>query len=98
MPRGRRPGTPQPAEDEATLLAKGATPPLAKLATRVGELRVEKGWTRQQLTTAASLNNRQLTEIETGGRDPTFTTLLKLCHAFDLDSIDTLIGRPLPPM
>ena len=67
----------------------------ALLAQRVGELRYRNGWNWIELGHAATVHPRLLEEIETGPRDPQFSTLLKIAEAFDLHSLDELLS-PLP--
>ena len=88
MPRGRRPGEPQPAPDRSALEKGGVEPELARLAEAIGTVRVQRGWTRQQLADASGTNNRIVLGIESGIRDPNFTTVVKLCRALRIQKLD----------
>lgn len=92
MPRGRTPGPPQPSPQAAALVAAGIDPDLAMLAARIGSLRVRNGWTRQQLSDHSGVNNKQITEIEEGVRNPSFSTIVRLARALGLASVDELFA------
>jgi DNA-binding XRE family transcriptional regulator len=93
MPRGRKPGVPQPATSVEELRALGIDEPYVCLAVNVGRRRFEMGMTRNQLAEAADLNNQVLSSIELGRRDPSLSTLLKLCDALGIESLDELIAE-----
>lgn len=88
MPRGRRPGPPQPAPDLDTLIQRKVVPDLAHLAVTVATLRVQRKWTRQQLADRAQISNHVVTGIEGGTRDPNFTTVSRLLRTLGLNSLD----------
>lgn len=88
MPRGRRPGRPQPAPERSVLEREGVAPELARLAETIGTLRVEREWTRQQLVEESDTNNQVVASIEAGTRDPSFTTLVKICRALGVQELD----------
>jgi len=88
MPRGRTPGQPQPAPTPEELNRAGAPPDLARLALVVGVARVEVGWTRQQLAEASHTNHQVIVGIESGSRDPNFTTVLRICRTLGIPSLE----------
>jgi DNA-binding XRE family transcriptional regulator len=92
---GRRPGEAQPPPALEDLLQRGITRERAYLAVQVGTRRHRKPWTRAQLATRAAVNLRQITQIETGERDPHFTTVIKVAKALELHALDELLG-PMP--
>jgi transcriptional regulator with XRE-family HTH domain len=92
MPRGRPPGAPQPVADPETLRANRVDEAAARLALSVSRLRVQRGWNRQQLADAAGLNHAVVTGVETGSRDPSFSSIVKLARALDVDSWSELLG------
>lgn len=94
MPRGRVRATPQPPAVLGALVRSGIEPHFAEMAVRIGQMRVSRGWTRQQLCEATGLNNRALAEMEQGTRDPSLSTLVKLCQVLGLRSFDELLGMP----
>jgi transcriptional regulator with XRE-family HTH domain len=51
---------------------------------RVRALRMEKGWTQEQLADRADLNLVQISRIERGVREVRLTTLLSLVAAFEI--------------
>jgi transcriptional regulator with XRE-family HTH domain len=67
----------------------------ALLAYEVGRRRVATSLTRDQLAKKAGVNVRQVTEIESGVRDPSFTTVVRIAKALNLSALDELLG-PLP--
>jgi len=94
MPRGRRPGPPQPIADPAVLRAAGVEDRFIHLAVATGRLRDGRGWTHQQLADAADLNHAVVAGIEAGTRDPSLSSLIKLCRVFSVRSWDELLGPP----
>lgn len=92
MPRGRTPGPPQPAPRLDELTASGVPSEAARLAQRLGRLRVKRGWTHQQLADAAQVNRSIVVGIENGVRDPAISSLRKIKLALELDSWDELLA------
>lgn len=92
MPRGRRPGPPQPPPDEEQLLDEGVAPARVRLAVRLGQARFERGLTHQQLAEAAGLNRSIIVGIESGQRDPAFSSLVKLQSFLGLGEWEDLLG------
>jgi transcriptional regulator with XRE-family HTH domain len=73
-------------------MQRGVAADLAHLAVTVGSLRVDHGWTRQQLADASQTNNHVVTGIESGTRDPTYTTVVKLLRALGVGALDLRAG------
>ena len=67
----------------------------ALLATRVKALREASGATLYGLARRAEIHGTYLRQIEEGSRNPSLEQLVRLAAAFDLRSLDELIG-PLP--
>ena len=93
MPK-KRP-IPQPAPSAAALIKAGMSRERALLAQRVGELRFSQDWNWIELGKKAKVHPKQVEQIELGPRDPQFSTLMKIATAFELHSLDELLG-PLP--
>jgi transcriptional regulator with XRE-family HTH domain len=51
--------------------------------------------TWSQLAAKAKVNPKQIEQIETGMRNPSFTTVIKVAGALELRALDELLG-PLP--
>lgn len=85
----------QPIPNRKTLRAAGVSRVRAELAVQLGTLRVAEKWSWTDLANKANLRLIQVQEIEAGGRDPAFSTLVKLAVALRLRSLDELLG-PLP--
>jgi transcriptional regulator with XRE-family HTH domain len=77
------------------LLGLGISRERAELAVRVATLRLDREWNWTDLATAAKVNGRQISEIESGKRDPRLSTILKIARALELHSLDELLA-PLP--
>jgi putative transcriptional regulator len=92
---GRPAGPPQDPPLLKELLDRGLSRVRANLAVQVGTLRFEIPLTRAQLATRAGLNPRQVEEIETGKRDPSFTTVVRIANALQIRALDELLG-PMP--
>lgn len=97
MPRGRRAGAAQAAPELGQLVNAGVEPDFAALGARVGQLRVERGWTWQQLADKADINHRQVKDIEAGRRDISYSTLVKLCRVFDFPGLGEFLGPLASP-
>lgn len=63
-----------------------------KFAYRLKELRIEKGFTQDQLAEKADLSHGCIAMLETGKRTPTGNTLSVLADIFEC-STDYLLGR-----
>lgn len=71
---------------------KEADPLLLRFGARVKARRIEFGWSQEDLAEAADLHRTFVVGIETGRRNPTVTSLLKLFDALDLSPNDLLTG------
>ncbi len=65
---------------------------MSSFASRLKELRVEKGYTRQKLADTLSVSERLNSYWENGLRECDFGMLIKIADLLDV-SIDYLIGR-----
>lgn len=65
---------------------------MSSFASRLKELRVEKGYTRQKLADTLSVSERLISYWENGLRECDFEMLIKIADLLDV-SIDYLIGR-----
>lgn len=55
-------------------------------------LREERGWSRNRLATEAGVVYNTIKLLELGRHDPSLTVLLGLVRAFDLCSVEELLG------
>lgn len=62
-----------------------------KLAEKLKELRLEKGLSQKEVSTALGLTRSAFTNYENGYREPSLETLKKICQFFDV-SADYLLG------
>lgn len=53
-------------------------------------LRLQRGWTVQQVATAAGLNRVHVGVIERGGNSPNLRTFVALCYALGADPTEVL--------
>jgi len=63
-----------------------------KIENRIAELREQKGWTQEELSTTIGISRAALSHYEKSRRKPDFETLTQLADLFQV-SIDYLIGR-----
>lgn len=63
-----------------------------KIGNRIAELREQKGWTQEELSTLIGISRGALSHYEQSRRKPDFETLTKLADILQV-SIDYLIGR-----
>ena len=69
------------------------TPPQRQaLSARVRELARQRGMSVAELQRTAGLGDKAVRDIETGAHGPTLSTLLALCAALRLYSVDQLLG------
>ena len=52
--------------------------------TKLKELRDSKGWSKAQLASNSALSNTYISELESGKKQPTITTLRKLAYALEV--------------
>ncbi|MFA9558156.1 helix-turn-helix domain-containing protein [Evansella sp. AB-rgal1] len=62
-----------------------------KNGKHIRALRLLKGLTIEQLAEKAELSNTYLSDLERGKKDPSVTTLLKICYALDISSISQIV-------
>jgi len=55
---------------------------LRSLAARIKALRKEKNWTQEILSERSHLHRTYVAEIETGSRNPSLRSLIKIANAF----------------
>ena len=63
---------------------------LATIGENVRSLRKEKGWTQEVFAEAANINDKEVSHIESGNRNITIETLIKIALALKVDSTDLL--------
>jgi len=63
-----------------------------KIGNRIAELREQKGWTQEELSTLIGISRGALSHYEKSRRNPDFETLTQLADILQV-SIDYLIGR-----
>jgi transcriptional regulator with XRE-family HTH domain len=70
------------------------------LGRRIAYLRVQRGWTQEQLGFESGISRNYISDLESGRRNPTLSLLGKLALAFDIDLATLLKGvdilSPLP--
>jgi transcriptional regulator with XRE-family HTH domain len=64
----------------------------SSFAERLQSLRAARGLTQAGAERRAGLGRGQWNRLEAGGQDPQLTTLLRICQALDLETLETLIG------
>ncbi len=64
---------------------------MTSFATRLKELRIEKGLTQKQASLAVGLSPNAFANYEIGLREPSFDTLIRICRLFGV-SADYLLG------
>lgn len=62
-----------------------------KFAIRVKELRLEKGWTQQELADKLDYKRNSICNWEIHNKEPDFDMLIKIAHIFNV-STDYLLG------
>ena len=63
---------------------------LARIGENVRSLRKEKGWTQEVFAEAANINDKEVSHIESGNRNITIETLIKISLALKVDATDLL--------
>jgi ribosome-binding protein aMBF1 (putative translation factor) len=87
----RPPAPVQEPPDKAALIQADISRERAELAFRIGTLRQARAMNWRQLAKKAEIHTKQVQGIESGQRDPSFSTLLKLARALELHSLDELV-------
>lgn len=65
---------------------------IAQVGGHLRRLRVERFWTMRELAARTGLSSGTVSALERGAAQPTLGTLLALQRAFDLPSIEDLLG------
>ncbi|MGX9697454.1 helix-turn-helix domain-containing protein [Janthinobacterium lividum] len=71
-----------------------------RLAARLKQLRVERGWSLDQLATASQVSRATLSRLENGEVSPTTSVLGKLCAAYGLamSRLLRMVEDDFPPL
>ena len=64
---------------------------MEKLAEKLKELRIEKGLSQREVSSALGMTRNAFTNYENGYREPSLDNLKKSCQFFDV-SADYLLG------
>lgn len=64
---------------------------MEKLAEKLKELRIEKGLSQREVSSALGMTRNAFTNYENGYREPSLENLKKICQFFDV-SADFLLG------
>jgi transcriptional regulator with XRE-family HTH domain len=67
---------------------------LKNLGTRIREKRKAKGWTQEDLASAAEIDRSYIGGVERGERNLTFTVLCQICVALQCDVAALTAGLP----
>jgi transcriptional regulator with XRE-family HTH domain len=84
----RPPDKPEPLS--AAAVAKART----EFGHRLEQLRREHSWTQLEAGERAGLSQTEWSRVERALTNPSLTTLLRMQHALDLDSVEALLGDP----
>ena len=63
-----------------------------KLGNRIRALREERGWSQVEMADLFAMHRGYLSELETGKRDPSLSTLQTLAEGFDISISELLRG------
>jgi len=63
---------------------------LKLIGQNIRKLRKEKGWTQEVFAEAANINDKEVSHIESGNRNITIETLIKISIALSVSSTDLL--------
>lgn len=66
---------------------------MEKLAEKLKELRIEKGLSQREVSSALGMTRNAFTNYENGYREPSLENLKKICQFFDVSVILQIIGR-----
>ena len=66
--------------------------PVQQLGHNIRALRLEKGWTQEQLADRAGLASVQISRVERGAREIRLTTLVRLIEALETTPDQILDG------
>ena len=65
---------------------------LLKLGKRVRALRLDRGWTQEELAHRSGLNRSYMSEVERGRSDVSLTTLQKIARPLGISLAELLTG------
>ena len=55
-----------------------------QLGKRIKYLRIEKGWSQEELALESNINKNYISDLERGTRNPSVKILEKICIALDI--------------
>jgi len=55
-----------------------------RLAKRIKQLRLARGWTQEEFAERASIQRSYLADLERGSRNPSVRTLIKIANALNV--------------
>ena len=58
---------------------------LSRMGEQIKSLRRKKGWTQEAFAERASINDKEVSHIESGNRNITIETLVKIACALDIE-------------
>lgn len=71
-------------------------PALRRLGQRVRRLRLARNWTQEELAAECDLDRSYVSGLETGRRNPTYLSLLRIAKTFGMPLL-TLLDLERPP-
>lgn len=70
---------------------------LRYIGANIRRLRIERGWTQQELAQATGLKERYVQVLETGSANPTVKVVIAAAHALGVAPTDLFAPAKLPP-
>jgi transcriptional regulator with XRE-family HTH domain len=61
---------------------------------RLRELREQRAWSQGEAGRQSGVSQGEWSRVESAQTNPSMTTLLRIQHALNLDSVETLFGEP----
>lgn len=58
------------------------------VGANVSKLRIQKGWTQEQLAEASGFSQQYLSGLESGRRNPTIVTIYEIAQALGVSHLD----------
>jgi len=71
---------------------KGSTPRQRELGSRIKRFRAELGMSQERLALEASVNRTYIASLESGERNPSLETLVRLATGLRVDACDLVQG------
>ncbi|MGE5255139.1 MAG: helix-turn-helix domain-containing protein [Hyphomicrobiales bacterium] len=65
----------------------------SKICSRIKQLRIQKGWSQDQLSEKAGFTKSYLSQIENHKKEPPISTLNKIAYALELDVLELITGQ-----